>query len=1159
MTTNREFLERISKLSPKRLALLAVELNAKLEKAEKQQPEPIAVIGMSCRFPGSSNSPEAYWEMMANGIDAITEIPADRYNVDDYYDPDHTTPGKMATRWGGYVDNIDQFDPQLFGIAPREAITIDPQQRMIMEVSWEALERAGYAPDSLDGYPGGVFVGICNSDYHEIVGDDLEKIDVYLATGSAHSVASGRLSYVLGLQGPAVTVDTACSSSLVSLHLAVQSLRNQECKMALAGGSNALITPRTTVTLSQANMMAADGRCKAFDDSADGFVRSEGCGMVVLKRLSDAQADGDQILAVIRGSAMNQDGRSNGLTAPNGPSQESVIRAALANGNLSPADVTFIETHGTGTALGDPIEVQALGAVYGPDHSDENPLLLGSVKTNIGHLESAAGIAGFMKLVLVLNKKKLPPHLHFEKPNHLIPWDDFPVVVPKDGMDLPTDGRLIGGVSSFGFSGTNVHIIAEAPPTPKPLPEQAERPWQLLTLSAKSQPALAQLSGKFADYFAAKPTTSLADAAYSANTGRADLPHRLAITADSLEAAQSALADFADGKTDKKLATYGRPKTTKRPLVVFLFTGQGAQYLDMGRQLYESEPIFKKAIDQCDAILQSFDGQPLLPVLYAEAEGTDANLINEIAYAQPSVFSIQYALVQLWQSWGIEPDVVLGHSNGEYAAAHTAGIFSLEDALKLVVTRGRLMQSLPPNGAMAAVFAGIDQVNEAISTAGVDVAIAGVNGPESTVISGEETAVSTVIAQLKQSKIRARRVAVSVGAHSSLMDPVLAEFEQTASGVTYHTPKIDFFSTVTNSFVTSEIASAAYWRNHMRQGVQFYPAMKQLFEAGYEVFLEIGPAPMLLGMGQRCNPPETAVWLPSLRPGHEDWRQLFRSLGELYTVGAPVDWAALDKNVKRQKLTLPTYPFQRERYWADYGEGKRPLSAGPLIGDSTGHPLLGQRLQSPALDDIVFETQLSETWPAFLAHHRVFDSIILPSPAFIEMVLAAAESVWGKQAYHIRNFTIQEALVLSEDWQRVQLLLTPESDHVAAFKIVSLQDGEWKTHVGGTLAWQESETTTAPQALDITAVQARCTEEITQDDFYQEVAELGLEFGPDFRGLNHIWRRDGEALGRVELPESLLNDAPAISDPSRLSGCLFPSGWGTYPNPIRRRFLAGGH
>ena len=586
-----DFLERIAKLSPKRLALLAADLQAKVDDLERARTEPIAIIGMGCRFPGA-NDPEAFWKLLDGGIDAITEVPRARWDVDAWYDPDPDAAGKMSTRFGGFLEHVDRFDAGFFRIAPREAVSMDPQQRLLLEVSWEALEDAGHAPDQLTGTRTSVFVGVCNSDYYQLVmKGDPRRLDAYVASGGSHSVAAGRLSYALGLQGPSVAVDTACSSSLVAVHLACQSLRAGESRMALAGGVNLVITPDVTMLLSRARMMAPDGRCKVFDARADGFVRGEGCGVVVLKRLADAQADGDRVLAVIRGTAVNQDGRSNGLTAPNGPAQEAVIREALAAAGVKPREVGYVEAHGTGTSLGDPIELQALGAVLGVERPASEPVVVGSVKTNIGHLEAAAGVASLIKVVLAMRHDRVPPHLHFDTPNPHIAWSRLPVRIPTASMPFPErNGRRVAGVSSFGFSGTNAHAVLEAAPDTATTPAERDRPLHLLALSAGDGEALRQMAERLAAYLERDPERSVADVCFSAAAGRARLTDRVAMVVSSPDEARTGLAALGRGGA-AAAAVRGRAGQSAAP--VFLFTGQGAQYAGMGRELYETQPSFR--------------------------------------------------------------------------------------------------------------------------------------------------------------------------------------------------------------------------------------------------------------------------------------------------------------------------------------------------------------------------------------------------------------------------------------------------------------------------------------------------------------------------------------------------------------------------------------
>ncbi|MCB9457865.1 MAG: polyketide synthase dehydratase domain-containing protein [Anaerolineaceae bacterium] len=1129
-----DLFDRISQLSPKRLALLVMDLQAKLDASERRKSEPIAIIGMGCRFPGGANNPEQFWANLQNGVDSITDIPAARWDASQLYDPDPDAPGKIATMWGGFVDDIDRFEPQFFGISPREAVTIDPQQRLMLEVSWEALESAGYAPDKLTGSKTGVFVGVCNHDYAQMVlHGDTEKFDMYVSTGSAHSVASGRISYILGLQGPAVSVDTACSSSSVAIYLAVQSLRDGECRMALAGGANAILAPEVTVTLSKANMMASDGRCKAFDESADGFVRSEGSGAVVLKRLSDAVADGDSILAVIRGAAINQDGRSNGLTAPNGPSQVSVIRDALANAGLEPHEISYVETHGTGTSLGDPIEVQALGTALGKDRPASQPLMIGSVKTNIGHLESAAGIAGLIKLILSLQHHEIPPHLHFRHPSSYIAWDELPITVPTERTpwEAPA-GTCIGGLSSFGFSGTNVHLIVEEAPVRQSEPVESERPSHILTLSARTEPALQQLAERYRDALAGQTPDALPDVCFTANAGRAHLTHRLALVADTLPEMKDTLSAYLRGETSGNMVT---GQTGPRLGAAFLFTGQGSQHVDMGRALYETQPTFRQALDRCDEILQPLLGQSLLAVLYPEP-GQDSPL-NDIFFAQPAQFAIEYALAELWRSWGVVPSVVMGHSVGEYAAACVAGVFSLEDGLKLVAARGRLMQSVSQSGEMATVFGSYERVAAAVQPYTDRVSIAAVNGPESVVISGEKDAVQAVIDTLKDERIRARRLQVTTASHSPLMDPLLDEFGRIARSVEFHLPQIDLISGLTGQLAGHEIADAGYWRRHMRESVQFFPAMQTLYTGGYRLFVEIGPAPNLLEMGQRCGLGDDCHWIPSLRPGHTDWTQMLKSLGALYVAGLDVDWAGFDRDYPRRRVSLPTYPFQRERYWLDTHATRRQVAP---LGDDVLHPLLGARLRSPAVQDIVYESRLNAYYPAYLDHHRIYGAVVMPSPVYLEMALAGAEDAFGPGPHGVENLSIQEALILPEEgFRTIQLVIKPEGTGRASFQVFSLGErDEWKQYASGGLALHMDMPQTA-DTLVVADIQARCTDELPGSSYYDQIREIGLEFGQSFRGIEHIWRRDGEALGKIQLPEGLIHDTKAYHiHPAFLDACF---------------------
>lgn len=1101
--------------------------------------EPIAIIGMSARFPGA-DSVDAFWELLQNGVDAITEVPADRWPVDGYYDAEPGAPGKMYTRWGGFLKDVDLFDTQFFGISPREAVTMDPQQRLLLEASWQALEHAGQSPARMQGSQTGVFVGIGNYDYAQLQlkRGDPKKVGTYSGSGNSLSMAAGRLSYVLGLQGPSMAVDTACSSSLVALHLACQSLHDGECDAALAGGVNLILAPEPTVALSQAQMMANDGRCKTFDAAANGFVRSEGCGIVVLKRLSDAVAAGDNILALIRGTAINQDGRSQGLTAPNGLAQEAVIRQALARAGMDPAQISYVEAHGTGTSLGDPIEVGALGAVYGAGRSADENLLIGSVKTNIGHMENAAGIGSLIKVVLSLQNEMIPPHLHFRQPSPFIPWDELPIEVVAAPKPWPTgNGRRVAGVSSFGFSGTNAHVIIEEAPVHETATVTEERPFHLFTLSARSESALQELAQRYQAYLV--PTMSLADICYTANAGRSHFHHRLAIAAESTTQLQEALTAFIN-QQEAVGVTHGEAGSSKRK-VAFLFTGQGSQYVDMGKQLYETQPTFRAALDKCDELLRSHLEQPLLTILYPgnDEEGNPLpSPIDETMYTQPALFAIEYALAQLWISWGIEPTVMMGHSVGEYVAACIAGVFSLEDGLKLIAERGRQMQALPETGTMAAIFTTEDRVRAAIAPYQDQVSIAAINGATNIVISGSETAVSAVMDTMTNEHVKVRQLVVSHAFHSPLMDPMLDTFAATAASITYGKPKIDLISNVTGQLVNGdEVSHADYWRQHVREAVRFKEGMEALHQQGYDLFIEVGPNPTLLGMGRRNLHEESGVWLPSLRHGKEEWPQLLNSLAQLYVLGMEINWVGFDQDYARQRLPLPTYSFQRQRYWFDAADEDASTANVVLEGEwslTTGHPLLGQQLPTPLP---IFQTRLTTASQPYLSERHIHGLATLPETVCMEIALAAATQVFGTGKHALTEMRMQEIIALPETKPAtIQAIVTPAENGSATFQLFSLEENEanvqatqelvgakpaqlWRLHASGKIAVNVDADVT-PTPISLAEVQARCQQNTTGTIFYEQLAEKGLAYGPHFQGIQQLWQGNGETLGQIRLPDA---------------------------------------
>jgi len=1140
-----------SPLSPIKLAYLKLhEMQARLDATEEARREPVAIVGMACRFPGGNNDPESFWQFLRSGGDAVREVPKDRWDIDAFYDPSPGTPGKMYTRNGAFLDRVDLFDPQFFGIAPREAIRMDPQQRLLLEVAWEALERSGVAPNSLSGSRTGVFAGLCTSDYSDLQVRklDVTKLDAYHASGIAHSMASGRLSYVLGLQGPSITIDTACSSSLVAVHLACQSLRRGECTLALAGGVSVMLTPDMFIALSRASMLARDGHCKTFDASADGYGRGEGCAIVVLKRLSDARADGDPILALIRGSAINQDGPSSGLTAPNGPAQTSVIRDALSDGGVEPEQVSYVETHGTGTSLGDPIEVQALAAAYCRERTHSNPLLIGALKSNIGHLEGAAGVAGLIKLVLAIQKREIPPSLHVKNPNPLIPWERLAVkVTTQPTLWDVAGGTRMAGLSSFGFSGTNAHVVVQEGPVPQAVRPGVERPKHLLALSAMSEEALRSLVGRCREYLDSHSGNGIGNICYTANSGRAHWPHRIAVLGESVAEMGAKLDKLASGGAIPAGVIRGQKKASESLKLAFLFTGQGSQFAGMGRGLYDTQPVFREAIDRCNEILRD-DLQPsLLGVLYPMPG--QISPMDETAFTQPSLFSLEYALAQLWLSWGIRPAVVMGHSVGEYVAACVAGVFSLEEGLKLIAARGRLMQQCE-KGAMAAVAAEEGLVAAEVEGYRKDVSIAAFNGPGNTVISGRTGAVEELLAKFARAGIKTKRLTVSHAFHSPLMEPMLEDFRRFAETVKYNAPRITLVSNISGQTVgPQEVPDAGYWMRHIRHPVNFSASMKTLQDKRCEVFLELGPAPTLLGMGAKCLPEGFGTWLPSLRKGRDDWQQLLESLAAMYVHGADVDWKGFDRDYQRHPVVLPTYPFQRTRYWIDLPEGG---GAKKDTADSQrktlGHPLLNRRVDSPFIKDILIESLISTAGLPWLKDHRAFGATVFPATAFLEMVLAAAREALGTRTFTIRDMDIREAMIVEDDMVRkVQISIKPEDEEKASFQLASVATGElgvdskWKVHAAGRIHIEAHAKQERGGIESLEEVRSRCSKEIPIETYHDQFQALGMYLGPSFKGLHRLWMGKNEVLGEVRLVSEIAAEAQLYRiHPGLLDPCLQP-------------------
>jgi acyl transferase domain-containing protein/acyl carrier protein len=1085
----------------------------------------IAIVGIGCRFPGACG-PEEFWELLRDGRDAISEVPGDRWNASAFYDPDPTKPGKAASRWGGFVDAVDRFDAAFFGIRPIEAERMDPQQRMLLEVTWEALEDAGIVVRELAGLDVGTFVGISLNEYSEYQFADVSNIDGYAATANALSVAANRLAYVFNFRGPSMAVDTACSSSLVAVHLACQSLRLEESSLAVAAGVNLVLTPRLAISLSKAGAIAGDGRCKPFDARADGYVRAEGCGVVVLKPLSRAVADGDRIYAVIRGSAVNQDGRTNGLTAPNAFAQQELLRRAYRRAGVSPAEVQYCEMHGTGTQLGDPIEATALSQVVRQGRSSDCPCRIGSVKSNIGHLEAAAGIAGLIKAALCLHHRILVPSLHFARPNPHIPLASLCLQVQTEAGPWPRPDQVRrAGVSSFGFGGTNAHVVVEEAPlsdaTVEPDGGFADPPWLLLPLSAASEGALERLEHHYSAFLARSQGELRAiDVAMMAGARRSHHPHRLALVHRSSEPLSPQLETADRGQAVSPDILRGRAGGDREAGLVFLYPGAGADWGQVGRQLFACQPVFRQMLERCDETFTKLGGPSVVASMKLGTElGAEDESQDGGATSQPLAFAMQVALTALWRSWGIDPHAVVGHSSGEIAASHAAGALSLEDAARVVLSRSELVARIMGTGRMLVAAISEDEAHELIRPFCQRIVVAATNSAVSTVLSGDREAIEHLQHTLTDKAYWSQLVRVGYASHSPAMEPLAIELAQRVCRVRANAPTIAMFSSVYGRQIEGAELTAHYWGTNLRAPVRFSRAIAALVGKGFTNFLEISSHPVLLGAaGRVCTDEGEApgLLLSSLHRDAEELQSMLRSLGTLYAAGWTPNWQALYPR-RGKWCPLPRYPWGRERFWFSPAKSNAmQVASHEAAAPSAGWQGPVSIAQQPGTELWNFHADVTRS--EFLADHRINGAAVYPASAMAEAIAVAARRAAGVTAVEIRDLSFASPIVLDANGPtNLQLGCTAEADEWT-ITLHSRRDSRSEGR-----GWRLNATATTRISMNgdghstdsLSKIRERCGESVSHDEFYARLRTRGLEYGPAFRGTERIWRTDGECLAEI--------------------------------------------
>lgn len=1139
--------------NPEMQALVALRrMKARLETIEQAQHEPIAIVGIGCRFPGNIQGPEAFWEFLRNGGDAISEVPENRWKLSD---ADATSASeRKIVRWGGFLKNIDQFDASFFGIAPREAMYMDPQQRILLEVCWEALENAMLAPDRLTGTRTGVFVGVSNSEYAHFQYQDSPHKDPYLTTGTSYSILANRISYFFDFSGPSLAVDTACSSSLVALHIGSQALRNHECELALVGGVNLLMTVVPSEAFSTWGMLAVDGSCKTFDAQANGFVRSEGCAVIVLKRLSDAQAAGDHILALVRGSAINQDGHSNGLTAPNVLSQQAVLRQALQNARIQAEEVSYVETHGTGTPLGDPIEVEALAAVYG-HKAQGRTVTLGAVKTNIGHMEAASGMVGVIKAILALQHQEIPPNLHFQTLNPNISFKQTPFVLPLTRQSWKAGEKpRYAGVSSFGFGGTNAHVILAEAALQNPaeaMGKDERTPFLLLPLSARSAYSLHALASSYEQVIASATENTLPAIVYNAGEKRSHHSFRLAVCGHSAQELTAGLSAFLQGNERTGLSS-GQVEATFKPSLVFVFPGQGSQWTGMGRQLLQHESVFREMLERCEEAMRPYISWSLLDIL----RGQESSEFERVDVIQPMLFAIQVALVALWRSWGLEPDTVIGHSMGEVAAAYVAGILSLQDACRVICLRSQLLRRVHGQGAMAVVELSFEQARQAIQGYEQLVSVAVSNSRRSTVLSGDPTALQAILDTLEQRGVFCKHVRVDVASHSPQMEVLRTDLLSALAGIQPQKAQISLYSTVTVTRVHGSELNASYWVENLRQPVLFAPAIQQLIKEEHVHFLEMSAHPLLVSSIEEelRDAQKSGISLASLRRNMPEQEMLTLALAALYSQGYIPRWSQFfsTRPAASSETLLPTYPWQHERFWVEEKTTPKRRSAIYRNG-AEQHPLLGSQIASALTPQTHYwQTHLEIDALPYLRDHQIQDQTILAGAVSMEMALAAGKELFGAQRYSLEAVTFDRMLRFDDvNAPLVQLVLTESTSTLeqASFQLFSSsvqstrpRSPQWLSHVKGTvrpLSDLPSEQPVRAILSERAILQASCDESLPQEAVYQHLQAGGLAYGRSFQSVQHVWKNEGTVLARLDYPADIKAEIEHYHiHPVILDGCF---------------------